>query len=64
MARSSRWSYMAQPNYNPPCDDCPECKKPSKVYFIGAKRVGDFTQKRYKCEYHHEWLVKEPVRTQ
>lgn len=53
---------MSRPDYNPPCDDCPECEEPSKVYFIGAKRVGEYTQKRFKCEHHHEWVIKEPVR--
>ena len=58
---------MAHPNYNPPNDDCPECEKPSKTYFIGARRVVDEDEKpwtvtRYSCEHKHEWKTREPAR--
>jgi len=62
MARSNRWSYMAQLHYNPPSDDCPDCTVPSKIYFIGAKRIVEdgvlCKVTRYRCEHHHEWYTK------
>jgi len=64
MSRRNRWAYMANPNYNPPCDDCPECKEPSKIYHQGAKTVqredGTYVSiTRWACEHSHEWNVEE-----
>ena len=64
MGGRNRWAYMAQPNYNPPCEDCPECAEPSRVYFIGSKTLSreDGTKvkiTRYACENHHEWNLEE-----
>jgi hypothetical protein len=54
-----RWDYMGQPSFNPPNDDCPECKEASRTYFVGAKKVDGVTQRRYTCEHKHEWIERE-----
>lgn len=52
-----RWNYMGQPDFNPPCDACPECQEPSKVYFVGGKTVNGMPQYRYQCEHGHTWKL-------
>ena len=59
MARSNRWAYMGQPNYNPPNNDCPECTVPSKTYFIGGKTVDNVAIYTWTCEHSHRWEVRE-----
>jgi len=61
---SNRYSYMADPRFNPPNNDCPECEEPSKTYFIGANTVSDDDGNRvkhttYTCEHQHEWRLAE-----
>lgn len=56
-----RWDYMGRPGFNPPNDLCPECKEPSKVYFIGGKTVDGLTTYTYACEHHHRWTVTEKL---
>lgn len=51
---------MAQPGYNPPNDNCPECEKPSKTYSLGGKTVDGVAQFRWECEHKHQWTVYEP----
>lgn len=60
MGRSYRWAYMADPRYNPPNEDCPECTEPSKTYFIGGKTVDGVAQYTWHCEHGHRWVVEEP----
>ena len=57
--RGNRWGYMAAPKYNPPCDACPTCTSPSKVYHIGDKMVDGVSQQRWRCANGHEWIVRE-----
>ena len=59
--RSRRWNYMAQKNYNPPSDACPECEEPSRVWHQGSKTVDGVKYTRFKCDHGHEWTVEEPV---
>lgn len=59
MARAYRWAYMAQPNYNPPNDTCPECKTPSKTYFMGGSTVDGVAIYKWACEHDHRWEVRE-----
>ena len=47
---------MAQPNFNPPNNNCPDCTEPSKTYFIGGKMVDGVSQFRKQCEHGHEWI--------
>ena len=64
MGGRGRWDYMTLPGYNPPCEDCPECEEPSKVFFIGSRTVtrDDETRvkiTRHECEHGHKWAVEE-----
>ena len=63
MARN-RWAYMTRADYNPPNDDCPDCKTPSRTYFIGAKTEEGKKRTRYTCECGHNWTVVEDLSTQ
>lgn len=57
MAKSGRWAYMTQSDYNPPNLYCPHCETPSKTYFIGGKRTPEGrAQVRWKCSNLHEWV--------
>lgn len=66
MGRSNRWAYMANPNFNPPNNDCPDCSEPSKTYHQGSRTTFDdkgqplTKSTRYACEHHHAWTVEEP----
>jgi len=57
---------MANPNYNPPNNDCPSCTEPPKTHHLGSKTTFDDDGKalmkitRFVCEHHHEWSVEEP----
>lgn len=59
MARAYRWAYMAQPNYNPANNDCPECEIPSKTYFIGGRTENGIAIYTWACQYHHKWILTE-----
>ncbi|MCB9678331.1 MAG: hypothetical protein H6737_24730 [Alphaproteobacteria bacterium] len=60
MSRRNRWAYMAQPGFNPPNEDCPECDGPSKTWHQGAKTVDGVKTTRFVCEHGHEWTVRDP----
>lgn len=55
MARKDRWAYMANPLYNPPNNDCPECTEPSRTYFKGGRTENGVAVYTYACEHHHRW---------
>lgn len=57
MAKSYRWAYKAQPGYNPPNNDCPECEEPSRTWFIGGRTVDGKAQYTYTCDNHHRWTT-------
>ncbi len=51
---------MADPRFNPPNDACPECREPSKTYFVGGRTEDGVAIYRWCCEHRHEWEVREP----
>lgn len=59
MTRRNRWAYMADPRFNPPNNDCPECTAPSRTYFIGGQTIDGIAQYRWQCEHSHQWVVRE-----
>lgn len=60
-----RWSYMADPRFNPPSDLCPSCTEASVVYFIGGKQTirnnALKTVYTYECDRGHTWEKVEEL---
>lgn len=59
MAKKNRWTYLADPRFNPPNDDCPECTEPSRTYSVGGRTVDGVAEYFWRCEHRHEWVIRE-----
>lgn len=54
---------MRQAWHNPPCDSCPECVVPSKVWVVGAATKDGMREEDWCCEVGHRWTLREPSKS-